>query len=99
MLTFEAKKSIIVLSFLTPLSTVFVGLRLARKQKHLGVDDWVLCFALVLLYLQTAFGVLCKGAVFANVRFGFTSRLILFLSPLSGDQRRRGETDERIDSG
>ncbi len=60
MLTFEAKKSILVLSFLTPLSTVFVGLRLARKQKHLGVDDWVLCFALVLLYLQTVFGVLCK---------------------------------------
>lgn len=62
MLTFEGKKAIIVLSILTPLSTIFVGLRLARKQKVLGADDWLLCFALLLLYLQTVFGVLCKGA-------------------------------------
>ena len=54
MLTSDGKKSIIVLSILTPLSTIFLGLRLAKKGQLIGIDDWFLCFALVLLYLQAA---------------------------------------------
>ena len=54
MLTSDGKKSIIVLSILTPLSTFFLGLRLRKKRNLIGTDDGLLCFALVLMYLQAA---------------------------------------------
>ena len=59
MLASDGKSFIIALSILTPLSTLFLGLRLSKKRKLIGIDDWLLCFALVLMYLQTAGGVLC----------------------------------------
>ncbi|KAH8672145.1 hypothetical protein BGZ60DRAFT_527571 [Tricladium varicosporioides] len=50
------KKSIIILSILTALSTLFVFLRLwKRKGVHnIGVDDGLLIFALVMIYAQDA---------------------------------------------
>lgn len=61
MLTDDGKKSIIILSVITSLSTVFLGLRLSKKRKLLGPDDWLLCSALFLLYLQVIGGFLCEG--------------------------------------
>ena len=60
MLSDDGKKSIVILTFLTSLSTVFLALRLVRKQKLLGLDDWLLCFAVFMLYLQDAGAFLCK---------------------------------------
>lgn len=60
MLTSDGKKSIIILSILTPLSTIFLGLRLAKKAKLLGLDDCLLCFAVLLLWLQNVGNYLCK---------------------------------------
>ena len=60
MLTSDGKRSIITLSVLTPLSTIFLGLRLERKRKLIGIDDWLLIFALVLLYLQAVGAFLCE---------------------------------------
>lgn len=50
------KKSVIILSVLTALSTLFVFLRLwKRKGVHnIGVDDGLLIFALVMIYAQDA---------------------------------------------
>lgn len=62
MLASDGKKSIIILSILTPLSTVLLGLRLAKKRNLLGPDDWLLCFALLLLYLQAIGAFLRKDA-------------------------------------
>ena len=54
MLTEDGKKSIIILTVLTPTTTLFLGLRLAmrRRREVIGVDDGLLCFALFMLYLQ-----------------------------------------------
>jgi len=60
MLTSDGKKSIIIISILTPLSTIFLGLRLAKKLKLLGLDDWLLCFAVLLLWLQNVGNYLCN---------------------------------------
>lgn len=61
MLTGDAKKSIIIITVLTVLSTVFLGLRLRRKRSTLGIDDWLLCFALLFIYLQDAGGYICRN--------------------------------------
>lgn len=61
MLASDGKKSIIIICVLTSLSTVFLGLRLSKKRKLLGPDDWLLCFALFLLYLQDIGAFLCKA--------------------------------------
>lgn len=54
MVTEDGKKSIIILSCLTILTTIFVILRtvLRRRKDVLGVDDWLLAFALFMLYIQ-----------------------------------------------
>ena len=61
MLAYDGTKTIIILSILTPLSTVFLGLRLSRKRKPIGPDDWLLSSAVVLLYLQAIAGILCRS--------------------------------------
>ena len=56
MLSLDAKKSITVLTVLTLLATTFVCLRLSlrwRKQA-LALDDYLIAFALGMLYLQDA---------------------------------------------
>lgn len=62
MLTPDGTRSITAVWVLTPLSTIFIVLRLARKRQLIGVDDWLLCFALLLLYLQ-AIGVTLRKSV------------------------------------
>ena len=52
MLASDGKKSVIIVPILTVLSTVFLGLRLAKKRSNLRLDDWLLCVAVFLLYLQ-----------------------------------------------
>lgn len=54
MVTEDGRRTIIVLSVLTPVTTVFLGLRLAIRQSRrvIGIDDGLLCFALVILYLR-----------------------------------------------
>ena len=59
MLTYDGKNPIIVLAILIPLSTAFLGLRLRRKQKALGLDDWVICLAIFFFYLQ-AIGIVLR---------------------------------------
>lgn len=56
MLSHDGKKSIIILSILTVITTVFCILRwIPRRQKNLlGADDWLLAFALLMLYVQDA---------------------------------------------
>lgn len=61
MLAYDGKKSIIILSILTPLSTVFLALRLSKKRKLIGPDDWLLCSAVFLLYLQAVGAFLCRS--------------------------------------
>lgn len=64
MLTSDAKRSIVVISILTPLSTLFLGLRPAKKRKVLGLDDWLLCCAVLLLWLQYVGNCLYKTAFY-----------------------------------
>ena len=54
MLAEDGKKSIIVLTVLTPTTTIFLVLRLVlrNRRKVLGIDDGLLCFALCMVYLQ-----------------------------------------------
>ena len=54
MLAEDGKKSIIILTVLTPTTTIFLVLRLIlrNRRKVLGLDDGLLSFALVMLYLQ-----------------------------------------------
>lgn len=61
MLTSEGKKQIILLSIFPALATVFLILRLARKRNPIGPDDWLLCFALLLLYQQAIGCFLCES--------------------------------------
>ncbi|CAG8949921.1 hypothetical protein HYFRA_00004251 [Hymenoscyphus fraxineus] len=65
MLADTAKDSIIILSILTAFSTLFVALRLTKRKlaKNLGVDDWFLIFALLMIYVQDvgAFLLAIKG--------------------------------------
>ncbi|KAL8963660.1 MAG: hypothetical protein Q9193_000104 [Seirophora villosa] len=49
-LTPDGKRAIAVIWVLTPLSTIFLVLRLARKREHIGIDDWLLGSAVLLLY-------------------------------------------------
>lgn len=60
-LSSDGEKSVIILPILTVLSTVFFGLRLwTRKVKHaIAIDDWLLCFALFMLYVEDAGAFLC----------------------------------------
>ena len=60
MLADDGKKSIIVLTVLTPTTTTFLVLRLIlRKRRNvLGLDDGLLSFALFMLYLQYVSAVL-----------------------------------------
>ena len=67
MLTSDGKKSIAVVWVLTVLSTVFLALRLVKKRKHIGIDDGLLCFAVVLLYLQAVGSTLCKPPKMRNL--------------------------------
>ena len=60
MLADDGKKSIIVLTVLTPTTTTFLALRLMlrKRRKVLGLDDGLLSFALLMLYLQYVSAVL-----------------------------------------
>jgi uncharacterized membrane protein required for colicin V production len=54
MVTRDGRKSIIILCVLTVLTTTFVILRgiLRKRNRLLGIDDWLLAFALFMLYVQ-----------------------------------------------
>ncbi|KAL9042705.1 MAG: hypothetical protein Q9180_000407 [Flavoplaca navasiana] len=56
MLSPDGKKQVTLLPILAVLSTIFFVLRLIRKRKALGLDDGLLCLAMVLLYADTALG-------------------------------------------
>ncbi|CAL8584258.1 hypothetical protein XPA_009864 [Xanthoria parietina] len=56
MLSQDGKKQVILLPVLAVLSTVFFVLRLLRKRNSLGLDDGLLCLAMLFLYTDTAFG-------------------------------------------
>lgn len=60
MLAEDGKKTIIILTVLTPTTTVFLALRLVMRKRRnvLGVDDGLLCFALFIIYLQYVVSVL-----------------------------------------
>lgn len=60
MLSPDAKKQLTILSILAFLSTLFFILRIVRKRKTLGLDDWLLCFAMVFLYGDVAVGILSE---------------------------------------
>ena len=68
MISSDGKKSIITLTVLTVISTVFLALRLWRKRKSLGADDWLLCFALLLIYIQDAGGYCCGYSMYIGMR-------------------------------
>ena len=61
MLSEDGRKSIVILTCLTFLATVFLILRLSiRKSKYISTpEDGLLCFALFMLYLQDAGAFLC----------------------------------------
>ncbi|KAE8149087.1 hypothetical protein BDV25DRAFT_141139 [Aspergillus avenaceus] len=65
MLPGDAIKSVIILPILTVLATFFLGWRLVqRRKKHtLAIDDWLLTFALFMLYIEDvgAFLLAVKG--------------------------------------
>ena len=50
----DAKKAIAVLSILTGITTILVGLRLRTRKtkKAIGADDWALMLALILIYVN-----------------------------------------------
>ena len=51
MLSKEGKIFIVTVSILTPLASLFVILRIVRRwHKYIGVDDLLLCLALVTVY-------------------------------------------------
>jgi hypothetical protein len=56
MVTRDGKKSIIILCILTILATTLFVLRGILRKRHgvLGADDWLLAFALFMLYVQDA---------------------------------------------
>ncbi|KAL8732132.1 MAG: hypothetical protein Q9181_004047 [Wetmoreana brouardii] len=64
MVTADGKKSIIITTLLTPLSTVFLSLRLMRKRQMLGIDDWLLCFAVLMTWL------LAVGSILMAIKGG-----------------------------
>ena len=65
----DGKKSIIVLTVLTPIVTIFVALRLfvRKKRKVLGADDALLSFALFMVYLQYTGSILRTSTLSASV--------------------------------
>ncbi|KAL8753029.1 MAG: hypothetical protein Q9184_005543 [Pyrenodesmia sp. 2 TL-2023] len=67
-LTPDGKRAIAVIWLLTPLSTIFLGLRLARKREFVGIDDWLLGFAVLLLYGQAITGTLCKDTTMLELK-------------------------------
>lgn len=60
MLSQDGKKQVILLPIMAVLSTTFFVLRLVRKRKTIGLDDWLLCLAMVFLYADVAMGILSK---------------------------------------
>lgn len=56
MLSPDGKKSTIILSVLTVFATTFFILRVifTKQTRSLGTDDWLLAFALLMLYVQDA---------------------------------------------
>ena len=56
MLSLDAKRTLIILILLTLLATIVVTLRIIlRWQKHiLALDDFLIAFALIMVYLQDA---------------------------------------------
>lgn len=67
-LTPDGKRAIALIWVLTPLSTFFLGLRLARKRQVIGVDDWLLGFAVLLLYGHATTGILCKDTTMLDLK-------------------------------